>query len=273
MDTKINSSSAFTFSGSVPHHYEECLGPMFFEPYALEVAERIKGLPVHLTLEIACGTGRVTRHLRKAIPATAKLIASDISPDMLAVARKKLQSADIQWEIIDAQELPFDDKSFDLLVCCFGFMFLADRAKGFSEAYRVLRPGGTLLLTTWDKLEVNAASFVYRRTAKKYLQDPLPEAYNLPFSLSDDRIISSYFENAGFGKFTIENVRKVCFSSSAREATEGLAHGGSIYNEIMKRNPAWMEEIKSTVEKELSQGFGAAPMRAPMSAIVSTAWK
>jgi hypothetical protein len=48
MDTKINSSSAFTFSGSVHHHYEECLGPMFFEPYALEVAERIKGLFAHL---------------------------------------------------------------------------------------------------------------------------------------------------------------------------------------------------------------------------------
>src|SRR6266542_1432540 len=107
MDTKTISTPAFDFSGSIPHHYEQYLGPMFFEPYAIEVSKRIDSSSVHLALEIASGTGRVTRYLRERIPATSKLVASDISEDMLSVAKKKLRDFDIDWQIIDAQQLPF----------------------------------------------------------------------------------------------------------------------------------------------------------------------
>src|SRR5258706_9064706 len=116
MDNKSISTPVFDFSGSVPHHYEQYLGPMFFEPYAIEVSKRIDTSSVHLALEIASGTGRVTRYLRERIPDTSKLIASDISQDMLSVAKEKLRNLDIDWQIIDAQQLPFNDNSIDLLV-------------------------------------------------------------------------------------------------------------------------------------------------------------
>src|SRR4030095_1710773 len=119
----------------------------------------------------------------------------------------------------------------------------------------------------------NIAAYTYRKAAKKYLGDPLPESYNLPFSMNDLAFIRSSLENAGFSKIVVERVRKVSISKTATEATAGLAQGGLIYNEIMKRNPAWMDEIMNTVEKELSEKYGAAPMMAPMSAIVSQAWK
>ena len=273
MDNNSISTPAFDFSGSIPHHYEQYLGPMFFEPYAIEVSKRIDPSSVHIVLEIASGTGRVTRHLRERIPGTSKLIASDISQDMLSVAKEKLRNLDIDWQIIDAQQLPFNDNSIDLVVCCFGYMFVPDKPKAFAEAYRVLKPGGMLLFTTWNKLELNAASYTYRTAAKKYLQDPLSESYNLPFSMNDERAISSILQNAGFSKITIESVNKVSISQTAKEAANGLAQGGSIYNEIMKRNPAWIEEIKSIVEKKLAENFGAAPMIAPMSAVISQAWK
>ena len=85
--------------------------------------------------------------------------------------------------------------------------------------------------------------------------------------------IRNNLQAAGFSKITIEKVDKVSVSSTAKEAAFGLTQGGSIYNEIMKRNPAWIDEIKIKVEKELAEKFGAAPMIAPISAVISQAWK
>jgi ubiquinone/menaquinone biosynthesis C-methylase UbiE/rhodanese-related sulfurtransferase len=261
------------FTGSVPKNYDEYLGPMFFEPYAIDLASRIDPTSISVALELGCGTGRVTRHLRKTLAPQSMLIASDLSPDMLAVAKDKLKELNIDWRIINAQELPFSDGSVDLIVCSFGYMFVADRPKAFAEALRVLRPGGTLLLSTWSKLEDNEASFVFRKTVKKYLGDSLPESYKLPFSMHDPAPIQESLRQKGFSKVKSEVIEKESFCTSAKIAAEGLTIGGSIYNEIMDRNPAWLGEIQSTVEKELSEKYGAEPMVAPMKAVITQAWK
>jgi hypothetical protein len=130
-----------------------------------------------------------------------------------------------------------------------------------------------LLFSTWDQLELNAASYVHRKTVKKYLEEPLPETYKLPFSMNDDNEIRESLQNAGFSEITIERVDKAAVSPTAKEAAYGLSLGGSLYNEIIKRNPAWIEEITITIEKELAEKFGAAPMIAPMRALITEAKK
>ena len=106
---------------------------------------------------------------------------------MLAVAKKKLAHLDIDWQHIDAQQLPFSDNSIDLVICCFGYMFVPDKPAAFAEVYRVLRPGGHFLFTTWDKLENNPASYISRCIAKQYLEEPLPAPYDLSTSMSDEK--------------------------------------------------------------------------------------
>jgi ubiquinone/menaquinone biosynthesis C-methylase UbiE len=273
MGIKNISPVSSNFSGSVPEHYEQYLGPLFFEPYAIDISQRINPSSVQRVLEIACGTGRATRHLRAVIPSTSELIASDVNPDMLAMAQKKLKEFTISWRIIDAQQLPFEDNSLDLVVCSFGYMFVGDKSKAFAEAFRVLKPGGMLLFSTWDKLELNEASYVFRRILRKYFEDPLPPSYNLPFSFNDPAIINDFLLTAGFSKIVIESVEKMAVSRNATEAANGLTQGGSLYNEIIDRNPLWVEEITATVEKELAEKYGAAPMSAPMKAVVCQAWK
>ena len=269
----MNEKAEANFSGAVPEHYDRFLGPIFFEPYAIDVSRRFDPSVMNTVLEIGCGTGRVTRHLRNVLPATSVLIACDISQDMMDVAKNKLKGRDIDWRIIDAQDLPFEDESIDLVVSCFAYMFVEDKSKAFGEAFRVLKNGGTFLIATWDKLELNGASDVFRKIVKKYMGDTLPKTYSLPFALNDPAEIRGYLEAAGFRNISIESVEKISTSPSAKEAAYGLTHGGSLYQEIMNRNPAWVDEINAELEKELAEKFGEAPMEAPMRAVISQAMK
>lgn len=132
------------FAGTVPHNYDRYLGPHLFEPYALDIIKRIEGLNPKKVLEIACGTGRVTRHLSAALPPESQLWATDLNNDMLQLAKTKIAGNKITWQQVDAQALPFDDAAFDLVVCQFGVMFFPDKAKAFSEVYRVLQPVAAL---------------------------------------------------------------------------------------------------------------------------------
>jgi ubiquinone/menaquinone biosynthesis C-methylase UbiE len=271
MEKNLSTANS-VYSGSVPLHYDKYQGPVFFEPYALEIAGRIDR-SANVVLEIACGTGRVTRHLRNILSPACRLIATDLSPDMLAVAKDKLKDQAIEWQVADAQNLPFDDNSIDLIVCSFGYMFLPDKVKAFTEAFRALRHGGNLLFTTWDQLEHNGASFIQRKVSGKYLGDDLPETYKMAFAINNDDQIKDWLRRAGFTEIKIERVDKLATAASAKEVAEGLAQGGSMYNEIMKRNPDWVPQIKSEIEQELAENFGASPMVAPMRALVITARK
>lgn len=254
-------------------HYDHFFGPLYFEPYAIEVAKLIDPARVSMVLELAAGTGRVTRRIRERISPSANFIASDIDNEMLAIAKDKLKQLDIEWQNINAQDLPFEDNSIDLVVCCFGFMFVHDRPKAFSEVYRVLKPGGQFLFTTWDSLEHNAASYISRSIAERYFDGPFPRSYNLATSMSDEAAIKTLLINAGFSKMSIKKKGLFSTSATAKEAASGLVIGGYIYEEIKKRDPALIDKIRSEVEKELAEKFGAAPMIAPMSALICEAWK
>ena len=258
---------------SAAQHYDDFFGPLYFEPYALEVARRIKNIPADIVLEIAAGTGRVTRHIRQAIPSTAKLIASDIDEDMLAIAKNKLPYNNITWQNIDAQELPFSDNSIDLIICCFGYMYVPDRSKAFQEVYRVLKNGGRFLFTTWDKLEANGPSFVSRTIAEEYLSEPVPDSHNTATSMSDETLIRPTLKDAGFDRFSIEKVKLLSGSITAKEAAAGFVNGGGVYDEIYKQHPGSIREIQIRLEEELTRQFGAAPMVAPISAVMTEAWK
>src|SRR5262249_41591750 len=146
--------------------------------------------------------------------------------------KKKLSHLDIDWQIMDAQQLPFSDNSIDLVVCCFGYMFVPDKTKAFAEAYRVLRPGGRLLFTTWDKLEHNGLSYTARLLAEKYLDGPLDDSYNAAVSMYDEDAIRSLLEEAGFSKIFIENVKQFSICASAKETAAGMVQGGYLFTGI-----------------------------------------
>ena len=173
------------FAGSIPANYERYLGPFLFEPYALDLVSRLQDKKYGDILEIACGTGRVTKHLANSVQHDS-LVATDLNQDMIDIAKDMVKNRDVQWQQADAMELPFQENSFDLVVMQFGIMFFPDREKGLEEAYRVLRPGGKLIFNTWDKVETVPAIYEGRKIIESYFENDPPLFYNVPFSMCDE---------------------------------------------------------------------------------------
>jgi ubiquinone/menaquinone biosynthesis C-methylase UbiE len=145
------SDDAAGFVGNIPQYYDQGMGPMVFVDYAADIARRVAAGNPARVLETAAGTGIVTRKLRDALPAGVHLTATDLNPPMLDVARSKFHAGEqVEFRPADATALPFADRSFDAVVCQFGVMFFPDKAKSYSEVYRVLAPGGRYLFSVWD---------------------------------------------------------------------------------------------------------------------------
>ena len=126
-------TNQITFSGSIPRAYDEYLGPFLFEPFALDLAQRLGNDKGKNVLELACGTGRLTRHLQAQ---SVLLTATDINPDMLTIAREKVPADNILWNVADMADTGYRDDFFDLVICQFGLMLIPDKEKALAEIMR-----------------------------------------------------------------------------------------------------------------------------------------
>ena len=161
------------FKHSTPELYDRFMGPLLFEPYADLLAERSARLQPSRILETAAGTGIVTRALSESVP-KAEIVATDINPAVLEFAATQLNSDRITFQPADAQDLPFDEGSFDLVVCAFGVMFFPDKIRAGSEARRVLRSGGRYLLVSFDRLALNPVPKAAEEAVASLFQDDPP---------------------------------------------------------------------------------------------------
>jgi ubiquinone/menaquinone biosynthesis C-methylase UbiE len=262
------------FSGSVPANYEQYLGPLLFEPYAQDIASRISKTNVQSVLEIACGTGRVTKHLRNLIPYSAQLIATDLNPGMLEIAKNLLPNENISFQVADAQELPFADNSFNVVVCQFGFMFVPDKAKAFNEAFRVLKQGGTLLFNTWDKIENNHLAHLIRTVVTDFFSSSsAADFYEVPFSMYNKQDITSLLHSAGFNNIHVELVTKKGIAKTALDAAKGLITGTPAFKEILERDASAPEKIITIAENKIAELYGKNSFESELNAWVTEAWK
>src|SRR5690242_4575588 len=206
------------FSGSIAELYEKHLVPLIFEPYAADLAERLRARRVSRVLEIAAGTGVVTRALARALPASTSIVATDLNQAMLDQAAAIGTARPVEWQQADALKLPFADASFDALVCQFGVMFFPDKAKAFAEARRVLRPGGVFLFNAWDRIEENEfADVVTQALARVFPADPPRFMARTPHGYHDVAAIRRDLAAGGFRAApTIDTLAARSRAASAR---------------------------------------------------------
>jgi ubiquinone/menaquinone biosynthesis C-methylase UbiE len=270
----IMASTDARFAGSVPAVYDRYLVPLLFEPYAEDLAARLRDLREGTLIELAAGTGAVTRALRRALPPAVKIVATDLNEGMLAIGSSRVKEPSVVWQLANAQELPFDDATADAVVCQFGVMFFPDKPAAHREVKRVLRPGGRYLFNVWDRLDRNEISEIANRAVAALFPEDPPRFYErAPFGHHDASVIRRELESEGFQKVEIETVEKVSWVASAEEAAKGLCEGTPLRGEIEARNPARLEEATAAATKALIAHFHASSFENRMSAIVVSAYR
>jgi SAM-dependent methyltransferase len=264
-------ASHASFVGSIPAVYDEALGPMFFVPYAIDLAARVRVAPGAAVLEIAAGTGQVTKRLLANLPADARLVATDLNDAMIDLAKTKVPAdARVSWKTADAGSLPFPDKSFDAAVCQFGWMFFPDKIGALREARRVLKPGAPLILNIWGSLDENPIGRIAHSTIVSFFPADPPLFYLTPFGVTQTDI-DRMFAEAGFTSVACDTIDRIGESASAELAAKGLIFGSPVLNGIIERGSVDPERVRQAIAARLAEDGGASPMRLPMRARVFTA--
>lgn len=253
------------FKHSTPELYDRYMGPLLFAPYAEHVAKEAARLQPDRILETAAGTGIVTRAISAALPA-AEIVATDVNPAVVEFAARQFDSARVTFQAADAQQLPFDDESFDLVLCLFGIMFFPDKIRANEEARRVLRPGGRYTLVTFNQLALNPIP----RAAGEAVATLFPEDPHYmergPFNYTDAAAVEHDLRSAGFQTVEVETV-ELSSIVSARDAAHGIVLGSPFRAEIERLDPTALERATAAVELALRPWDGTS---APMSAHVAT---
>jgi len=256
------------FEGSVPYNYDRYLGPHLFEPYALDLVQRLDVTAPKAVLEIAAGTGRLTQRLLPALPPGAQLWATDLNVDMLHIAKQKTGDARVQWQVADAQALPFNDGQFDLVICQFGVMFFADKVKAFGEVHRVLQPGGRFLFNSWDNVEANDASNSTQKALNNFFAADAPQFMDKgPFSFFDQDNIRQLLQQAGFQNIRISIVKKQTSPAAADDIINGMVDGSPLTGYLKERG-ASSEVIKEAIRKQFAADSASPALPLSMQAIV-----
>ena len=258
---------AFRFSGEGAINYDRYLGPLLFEPYALDLASKIDTSGVTSVLEIACGTGRVTRHLRHVFNKDTRLVATDFNADMLQVAKNKLEDLSIDFQVEDAQNLSFPENSFDLVVCQFGLMFLKDKPKGLSEALRVLKPGGTFVFTTWDRTDnIPLLKLLFNDLILPCFRDEDTSRFLIPFSLFDPSLLETWMKEAKFSDVTTSRVTLSSHAPAPQPIIDGFFLRHSLGKEVLEKSPSDFNKLIIKMEEQIIRQFGNANISFDLSA-------
>jgi SAM-dependent methyltransferase len=267
-------SDAARFTGGIPQHYDNGLGPMIFVDYADEMARRAAALEPKRVLETAAGTGIVTRRLRDALPARAELTATDLNPPMLDVARAKFTAGEaVTFEPVDATALPYADASFDVVVCQFGLMFFPDKARSYSEVRRVLVPGGHYLFSVWDAHRYNPFARIAHELVGRIFPDDPPQFYRVPVSCHQIDPVKEALIDAGFDEITVSVLRIDKEIPDARAFARGMVYGNPLIDQIRSRGGVEPEAVVDALVDGLHAEFGADPGHMPLQTIFFSARK
>ncbi|AEH90186.1 MAG: class I SAM-dependent methyltransferase [Mesorhizobium sp.] len=261
------------FTGSIPENYDRYMVPLIFEPFAADLARRAASLSPGAVLEIAAGTGVVTRALAPKLSPDASYVVSDLNQPMLDyAASRQAPDSRITWRQADAMALPFEDAAFDVVCCQFGAMFFPNRSAAYREAKRVLKPGGHFLFNVWDRIEENVfADDVTNALARMFPDDPPRFLARTPHGYHDTALIRRDLEDAGFSHVVIETRAEQSRASSPRLPAVAYCKGTVLRSEIEARDAGKLEAATDYAAAAIAERHGSGEVAAKIQAHVVVA--
>ena len=260
------------FTGSIPKLYEKYLVPLIFEPYAADLVSRVASQSVTRVLEIAAGTGVVTRKLASVLPESVSIVATDLNQAMLDLASEVGTKRPVQWRQADAMQLPFEDSVFDAVVCQFGVMFFPEKSKAFSEARRVLKSGGVFMFNVWDRIEENEfAHTVTEALESVFPTDPPRFMARTPHGYHDLANIERHLKQGGFFA-SLHSSTLAARSKATSSQIPAIAYcqGTPLRNEIEARDKSRLGEATDIAAEAIAERFGQGPVDGKIQAHIIT---
>jgi SAM-dependent methyltransferase len=248
--------------GSMPEVYERCLVGPVFRPFARELARRAARESPRRVLELAAGTGAVTRELVARCP-DAAITATDLNPAMVELSSSRVPGP--TWRVADAMRLPFPDAAFDRVVCGFGVMFLPDRVAAYAEIARVLTPGGRFHFTTWDVLATHGFAHPLGLALERVLGDDAPTFVTaVPHGYHDTKKVTADVRAGGLDVVGVATMTVESRAEDARGIAVGFGTGTPLRAELERRGD--LNDIVERVATTMTELLGTGPVTATMTA-------
>lgn len=261
------------FNGSVPQNYEDYLGSFLFQPFAEDLAERVELEKFTNILELACGTGRLTKVLTDRLSANAVLTASDLNEDMMMIAQKLNPSDRISWNTVDMASIPWPEHTFDLVLSQFGVMLVPEKLKALSEIYKVLRKEGHLVFSVWGNIADNDVWKISAEVVNSFFEIDIWNLSSGPFSMSNKHDVFGQLEQAGFKSCNAVEVNLSGVINDAETAAKGFLYGLPVAMMIRQQKPELLQDIEIALCKEMKSKLGDSPLTSRLQALIFTAIK
>jgi ubiquinone/menaquinone biosynthesis C-methylase UbiE len=193
-------------TGGGPDSYERYQVPSVFEPLARMFLQRIALRPGQRVLDVACGTGVVTRLAAPILGPAGVIVGVDLNLKMLEVAREHAPTngAQVEWRQGDAASLPGSDADFDVVLCQQGLQFFPDKARALRDMHRVLRPGGLVGICVWRAIEHSPCHLAIAEALHRLVGAEVAQRFQAPFSFGDPDVLNAAMVAAGFRDVDIQ---------------------------------------------------------------------
>jgi len=265
----MNAISDGQVTHSAAQVYDTFFVPALFAEWAPRMADSAQLKPGHKVLDVACGTGLFARNALSRVLPSGTVSGLDCNPDMLAVARQ--QEPSIDWQLGQAEALPYANDSFDSVACQFGLMFFADRAAALREMWRVLRPGGRLLIAVWDALERTPGYSAMAALLQRLFGESIAAELRAPFALGNPDELRDLLTAAGISEIELTRIVGKARFPSIGDWVHTDIKGWTLADKI---DAEQYQKLRREAETELArfrQADGRAVFDSP--AHIVSAWK